>query len=86
MYRALALAVLLSGCATNNSMTAEQISAATKDKSISVVCAKIIGPWGTAETTVVTFDQRVINNGGVNVGDKCAVAVTDTKSPTVPKP
>ena len=64
----------------------DQINAAVKDKSVSVVCAKILGPWGTAETTVVTFDQRVISNGGVSVGDKCTVAVTDAKIVPVPKP
>lgn len=81
---AILVALLLTGCATNQSMSADQINAAVKDKSISVVCAKILGPWGTAETTVVTFDQRVISNGGVSVGDKCAVQVTDSH-PVVPK-
>lgn len=69
----------LAGCAPmfNQSMSADQIKAAVADKSISAVCSKIIGPWGTAETTVVTYDQRVIANGGIVVGDKCSIAVTD---------
>lgn len=82
------LALAVAGCASNQSMSAEQISAATKDKSISAVCARILGPWGTAETTVVTFDQRVISNGGITVGDKCAIQVTDSHPvvPPAPKP
>lgn len=70
----------VAGCATNQSMSAAQIEAATKDKSVTVVCAKVLGPWGTAETTIVTYDQRVISNGGVTVGEKCSTAVTDSKT------
>lgn len=80
------LMLCVASCASNQSMSAEQINAATKDKSVSVVCAKILGPWGTAETTVVTYDQRVITNGGVNVGDKCSISVTDAKPAPVVNP
>ena len=84
--RYLLVLLLLAGCASNQAMSPEQISAATKDKSISVICAKIIGPWGTAETTVISFDQQVIHNGGVNVGEKCAASVVDSKSTPAAKP
>ncbi len=77
----------LSGCAPmfNQSMSADQIKAAVADKSISAVCSKIVGPWGTAETTVVTYDQRVIANGGITVGDKCSIQVVDAH-PFKPEP
>lgn len=78
----LGISELLTGCMglglNPQAMSADQIKAAVADKSVSAVCAKILGPWGTAETTVVTFDQKVISNGGVTVGDKCTVTVTDS--------
>ena len=75
------LASLLAGCvSTNSSMSAEQINAATKDKSASCLYAKVAGPWGTAETTVVGYDQRTIVNGGIIIGDKCSsLDAKDTK-------
>ena len=87
MRLALLLVLLLAGCASNQSMTAEQITAASKDKSTSCVYAKIVGVWGTAETTVVGYDQRTISNGGIAIGDKCSsLSVSDTKPPAETKP
>lgn len=87
------VAVVVSGCQSYGGMSAEQITAASKDKSASCVYAKIIGVWGTAETMVVGYDQKTVFNGGIQIGDKCSsLTATDTKpgQPTpvvvVPKP
>ena len=90
MTRLLAFAVLflLAGCAsTNQSMSAEQITASTKDKSASCVYAKVTTVWGTAETIVMGYDQRTISNGGIIVGDKCSsLDAKDMKPAPVPAP
>ncbi len=88
------LLLALAGCQTYGGMSAEQISAASKDKSASCVYAKILGVWGSGETTVVAYDQKTIFNGGIQIGDKCSsLTATDTKPgqpvvtvPAPPKP
>jgi len=83
---ALALAVALgTGCASMyGGMSAEQINAAAKDKSATAVCSKIIGAGFSAETYVIALDNKVIHNGSVSVGEKCALNVTDEATVKVP--
>jgi hypothetical protein len=77
--------LLAAGCAsTNQSMSAEQINAATKDKSASCVYAKVVTMWGTAETIVMGYDQRTISNGGIIVGDKCSSLDAKDMKPAPP--
>ena len=83
----LLLALLLPACSMmqpNTDMTAAQIKELVKDKSGSVVCATVIGPWGTGKTVVVTLDQNVLKDGGVHVDANCLVAITSQAPPRAP--
>lgn len=76
-------ALALSACASmaGPNMDAAQIKEIVKDKSGSVVCATVMGPWGTGKTVVVNLDSGVVRNGGVTVDPNCVVTVTTTANP-----
>lgn len=82
-----ALLLLVSGCAgfmqPNAGMNADQITAAAKDKSASVICSTIIGAWGTAKLVTINLDQNSIKDGGVTVdGEKgCTASITSAAPP-----
>lgn len=83
----LLLALLLPACSMmqpNTDMTASQIKELVKDKTGSVVCATVMGPWGTGKTVVVTLDQSVIKDGGVAVDANCLVNITTQTPPRAP--
>lgn len=87
----LILVVLLSGCASmmqpSSSMSAEQIAAATKDKSATVVCSTVIGAWGTVKLVTISLDQNAIKDGGVAVdGEKGCTANITSMAPPKPAP
>jgi len=84
----LALAATMSGCAPmfNQSMSPDQIKAAVSDRNASVVCAHVIGPWGSADTIVVNLDETAAVNGSVSVGEKCSAVTAGTvKPPAAPR-
>jgi hypothetical protein len=84
---ALALVALLPGCSLMQpspaDMTASQMKEMVKDKSGSVVCATVMGPWGTGKTVIVNLDQNAIKDGGVAVDEKCTVTITSAAPPRV---
>jgi hypothetical protein len=89
----IALLLSLAGCQSfmqpNAGMTAEQISAANKDKSIAILCADAIGPYGTYKLKNISFDQNSIKDGGLVVSDDCKIVDIKTqappRAPVVPK-
>lgn len=80
----------LAGCASfmqpNAGMSAEQISAAVKDKSATVICSTLIGPYGTAKLVTINLDQNAIKDGGITVdGDRgCSATITSAAPPRPP--
>lgn len=58
-------------------MTAEQLTAAAKDKNASVVCAIGNTPYGRAVIVTVNLDQKVIVQGTVTVDDTCKTTITN---------
>jgi len=82
----LTIAVLFAGCSAmqpSSNMTAEQITAAGKDKNAMVVCSKIVGMWGTAENITITLDQNSIKDGGITADNKggCNAAISSAAPP-----
>ena len=88
------LASLLAGCAgmLTPLPSADQIkSAVPGPNKASVVCANITGIGGSGHLLVITMDDKVIDNGGVNVSTDCTSVLTNaaTVRPViapVPKP
>jgi uncharacterized protein YceK len=86
----LIVVALLTGCASlmqpSSNLSAEQITAATKDKSATVTCSTIIGAWGTAKLVTISLDQNAIKDGGVTVdGEKgCTANITSMAPPRAP--
>ncbi len=84
------VALLLPGCASlmqpSSNLSAEQITAATKDKSATVTCSTIIGAWGTAKLVTISLDQNSIKDGGVSVdGERgCTATITSAAPPRAP--
>ena len=81
MY-ALAMLVSLPACSTlmgsdYSKMTAEQISAAVKDKDAAIICVRAGTPWGTQSTTMVRTDKGVVVNGAITVDPDCKASVTN---------
>lgn len=67
-----ALAIAASGCAGlgYNGMKADEINAATKDRSSAFVCTEVFGPWGKGTSFVVNADHTQGTAGGEMTG-KC---------------
>ena len=90
MLRIFIIAVLLTlpGCQSfmqpNAGMSAEQITAANKDKSIAILCADAIGPYGTYKLKNISFDQNSIKDGGLVVSDDCKTVDIKTQAPPRP--
>ena len=75
--RALLLLPLLAGCSwMQPNMSAEQLTAAAKDKNASVVCAVGTGPWGKVVSTYVNVDKASVSNGAVVVDSECKTTIT----------
>jgi len=76
---AVAVAVLLSGCATwmqpDPGLTPDQLKAISADKNASAVCSQVIGAWGTARIVSVNLDKTVFKTGQVQVDTDCKVNV-----------
>ncbi len=82
--KALLLVPLLAGCNLLNpapSMTAEQLSAAAKDKNASVACATGVGAGGKGGVVYVNVDKSSVYNGSVTVDADCKVTITTTSKP-----
>lgn len=74
-------ALMLTGCA---SMAAPDVKT-DNVKDGTVVCATIMGPWGTGKTVVAKLEERVIRDGGsVRVDPNCVIDIQ--LSPPLPKP
>lgn len=80
------LATTLTGCGTfgASQMSAEQLTAAGKDKNASVVCAVGTGPWGKVVTTYVNVDKSTVLNGSVSVNGECQVSFINESAPRSP--
>ena len=75
---------LLPACSSLGSqgMSAEQLTAAAKDKSVSVNCVTTTGVWGTATLVNANMDKSVIDVGGLDVSDGCkSIKVNTSKLP-----
>jgi hypothetical protein len=80
MIRILALATLvLAGCATPGpDVKTDNIKDGT------VVCATLVGPWGSGKTVVTKLDQGVIRDGGtISIDGNCLMTIQLT--PPAPK-
>lgn len=68
--------VALAGCA----MSPPDINSANV-KAGTVVCATVMGPWGSGKTVVANLESGVIRNGGISVDPNCVMTITTTQSP-----
>ena len=79
--------LMLAGCASligsdYTKMSAEQISAAVKDKDAAVVCVQAGTPWGKQSTTFIRTDRGVVVNGSITVDGDCKATFSNQPSPT----
>lgn len=81
----LALALLTAGCLTAGcgsalpyqGMSAEQITAAVKDKNLTAWCSVVNSPYGKGILQVLNLDRQVVPAGStVKVDDACKVEIT----------
>lgn len=84
------IVAMLFGCAVPppmdpSKMTAEQITAAAKDRSALAICTTVNSPWGVGRTVHVQLDKATIPDGDVSVATDCAVTVRTNKA-AAPKP
>jgi len=78
------LALLLTGCAVNPTLTPEQIMASVKDKNAGAWCIDFSGPGTSVKASGVNFDKGVIQSGNITVsptGGSCVVSVTAEARP-----
>lgn len=80
--RIIVLALLLTGCATPSpDIKTDNVKDGT------VVCATIMGPWGSGKTVVAKLEQNVIRDGGsVTVDPNCVVNIQLMQKPVKPEP
>ena len=76
-----ATSLLLTGCASMmnpyKDMTAEQISAAVKDKNLTAWCIVLNTPYGRGITSILNLDKKVLPSGSaVSIDEQCKVSVT----------
>lgn len=59
----------LCGCAaiSGNTMSAEQLAAASKDKNASNYCVQVPTPWGLAFTMYTNTDKSTIVSGSTSI-------------------
>ncbi len=89
-----AVLVSMAGCQSlmqpSTEMSASQMKELVKDKNASVICASVIGAWGTAKTVVINLDQNAIKDGGISIdGEKgCTASITSMApvKPVLPAP
>lgn len=86
-YITVIVPTLLCGCssligADYTKMSADQISAAVKDKDAAVICVRAGTPWGTQSTTMIRTDRGVVVNGNITVDPDCKAVFTN--APTKP--
>jgi len=85
MLITIAIFALVGGCMSlpynPADMSAEQLTAAAKDKNASVVCAIGNSPYGRAVIVTVNLDQKVIVQGTVTVDDTCKTTITNAPVP-----
>lgn len=77
MIRALVVMVALAlpACATQPpDINSANVKAGT------VVCATVMGPWGSGKTVVANLESGVIRNGGISVDPNCVMTITTTQS------
>lgn len=76
----------ISACSTLHpeAMSAAQLKEMVKDKNGSVICATVVGAWGTAKTVIVNLDSGVVRNGGIGVDQNCTVNLLNQQN--VPQP
>ena len=89
---AFAAASMLAGCAGfgMGGMNADQIAAASKDKSSSAGCTQYVGTGGSFIAAYTNTDKGTLNSGGGTVTIKCGpvdFTFTDAgkAAPTAPK-
>lgn len=73
---AMIVLLLLAACATQP----PDIKSADV-KNGTVVCATVMGPWGSGKTVVANLDSGVIRNGGVTVDPNCVITITTQSNP-----
>jgi hypothetical protein len=79
----------LAGCqgmGYNQAMSEAQIKAAVADKSASIVCSRVIAAGFTGETVILNLDQRVLQDGGIIIGDSCKTVEIRTAAPPKQQP
>lgn len=70
------VALALAACATQPpDINSANVKAGT------VVCATVMGPWGSGKTVVANLESGVIRNGGISVDPNCVMTITTTQSP-----
>jgi hypothetical protein len=83
------LLLLIAGCSSipsQSNLSAEQITAFAKDKSISAICSRLPTPWGVSFVNVLSVDQSVLHNGKVSVDGACAITLEEAAKPLVVAP
>lgn len=80
MLMVVGVVLALAGCATQQTpyerMTAEQIKAASADKSIAATCSHGTGPWGLARVVTLQMDKDTLKEGSVGVDPDCKLVIT----------
>ena len=76
-----ATTLLLTGCTSMMNpyvgMTADQISAAIKDKNLTAWCIVLNTPYGRGITSILNLDKQVLPTGSaVSIDEQCKVSVT----------
>ena len=77
---------LLPGCSSlmgtdYTKMSADQISAAVKDKDSAVICIQAGTPWGKQSTTMIRADKGVVVNGAITVDGDCKASFSNQPPP-----
>ena len=83
----LLLAAMLVGCAGlgQSNMSAEQLQALAKEKSIGIMTTEVNGIWGILKNKVITVDQKVLIDGTVTVAPDGSVTVTNKTPLATPR-
>jgi len=83
------LCMALIGCAIQQTpfekMTAEQIKAASADKSVSATCSHGTGPWGLARVVTLQMDKDTIRDGSIGVDPECKLTITTSMPAATPR-
>ena len=78
--RLLALALMLTGCATlplnYSKMSADQLNALVKDKNANIGCATVQTPY-KGNVLYLVLDKGVVQAGSVTIKSDCEVTITN---------